>query len=81
MEVMANAIEIDLLLTDVVLYGGMDGTRIHQQAKEQHPDLRCLFMSGYAALPETTLPDGADLLAKPIDIAKLAISLRSALAV
>ncbi len=80
LEVLATAPEIDLFLSDVVLPGGMNGPEIYQQVREQYPDLRCLFMSGYASTSEQTLVDGIDLLRKPIDIAKLAQKLRLTLA-
>jgi CheY-like chemotaxis protein len=79
LEVLADSPRIDLLLSDVVLPHGMSGPEIYQQAKEQHPDLRCLFMSGYPVTPEKTLPGGSDLIRKPFSIAELAKRLRSAL--
>ena len=69
--ILADSSNIDLLLSDVVLPGGMNGPEIYRQTKDQHSDLRCVFMSGYAATLEGKLPGGADLLSKPIDIAEL----------
>ena len=77
--VLADSPEIDLLLSDVVLPRGMSGPEIYQQVKEQHPDLRCLFMSGYPVTPERTLPGSNNLIRKPFKIAELAKRLRSAL--
>jgi CheY-like chemotaxis protein len=39
--------EIDLLLTDVVM-PGTSGVELARQAREGHPKLRSLFMSGYS---------------------------------
>ncbi len=77
--VLADSGEIDLLLSDVVLPGGMNGPQIYQQGREQRPDLRCLLMSGYAVTPEGTLPEGVDLLGKPFRLVELAKRLRSVL--
>jgi PAS domain S-box-containing protein len=37
----------DLLFTDFVLYGGMDGRELAARAAERVPDLKILFTSGY----------------------------------
>ena len=57
----------------------MNGPEVYRQAKELQPDLRCLFMSGYAVPPEGPLPENIDLLRKPFKIAELAGRLQSAL--
>ena len=47
LEVMANSEQgIDLLLTDVVM-PEKSGAELAREARERHPKLRCLFMSGY----------------------------------
>jgi PAS domain S-box-containing protein len=47
LEVMANSEQgIDLLLTDVVM-PEKSGAELVREARERHPKLRCLFMSGY----------------------------------
>jgi YesN/AraC family two-component response regulator len=43
----ASEPEIDLLLTDVVM-PGTSGTELARQGQQGHPNLRSLFMSGYA---------------------------------
>src|SRR5262245_57319443 len=39
---------VDLLLTDVVLTGGMNGLEVAEQARLLRPGLSVLFMSGYS---------------------------------
>lgn len=73
---------IDLLLSDVLL-PGMNGFALARQARELRPELRTLFMSGYAesALAELDLAEGEiDLIRKPFRKAELAARLRTALA-
>ena len=47
LEVLGQEGKIDLLLSDVVLPGGMRGPEVAIKAKEDQPDLKVLFMSGY----------------------------------
>jgi len=38
----------DLLFTDVVLPGSMNGVQIAEQAKQLHPNIEVLYTTGYA---------------------------------
>ena len=71
-EIANNAGEIDLLLFDVVLPGGMSGIDISYLIRKQLPNLKYLFMSGYNSFPDLKLPEGAEIISKPVDISKLA---------
>ncbi len=66
----------DVLLTDVVLPGGMNGVQLATAALERRPELRVLLMSGYAeqALEQKDFP--ALLLHKPFRRRELAEKLR-----
>jgi len=58
---------IDLLLTDLVMFG-QSGFKLFEQAKVRCPNLRSLFMSGYAGdLPDlqSGLISERAFLAKP----------------
>ena len=58
----------DLLLTDVILPGSMQGNELAQAACELRPDLRVLYMSGYAResfAHAGRLEEGVDYLPKP----------------
>jgi CheY-like chemotaxis protein len=39
----------DLLLTDIVMPGELQGTTLARTLRENHPALRVIFMSGYAS--------------------------------
>ncbi|MBR0965760.1 response regulator [Bradyrhizobium diazoefficiens] len=73
--------DIRLLLTDVVMPGGMFGPELARQAMLLRPDLKVLFTSGYTQDPVKT-PDGIDarILTKPFKRKDLAAMLRSAMA-
>ena len=74
--------DVDLLLSDVVLPGGMSGRALAEAARIIRPDLRVLFMSGYTK--DTFAVDGhpepgEQLLVKPFRSIDLAQSIRRAL--
>ncbi|MBC3954508.1 hybrid sensor histidine kinase/response regulator [Pseudomonas triticifolii] len=65
---------IDLLITDVGLPGGMNGRQVADAARAVRPDLKILFVTGYAenaALAHDTLEPGMYVLPKPFSIAAL----------
>ncbi|MBR1172494.1 PAS domain S-box protein [Bradyrhizobium sp. KB893862 SZCCT0404] len=75
--------EIDLLFTDVIMPGAMNGRQLADEAARRRPDLKTLFTSGYtenAIVHHGRLDSGVLLLAKPYRKSELARMLRTALA-
>jgi PAS domain S-box-containing protein len=72
---------IDLLFTDVVMPGALNGADLAKAALERRPELRVLFTSGYTTrLVEKEWPaERADLLRKPYRSIDLAQRVRAAL--
>jgi PAS domain S-box-containing protein len=73
---------IDLLFTDVVLPGGLNGQQLAQRAVEMHPHLRVLFATGYARdaiVHDGRLDSGVQLITKPFVYSELAARLRTVL--
>jgi PAS domain S-box-containing protein len=73
---------IDLLFTDVVLPGDMNGADVAQAAALRHPRLRTLYTSGYprnAIVHHGRLDPGVDLLPKPFTYHDLAAKVRQVL--
>ncbi len=74
--------EIDLLFSDVVLPGGMNGQQLAQQAVVLHPRLKVLFATGYARdviVHHGRLDPGVELITKPFAFDDLAARIRSVL--
>jgi signal transduction histidine kinase len=73
----------DLLLTDVVLPGGMSGRDVANAAVRMVPTLRVLFASGYPGnvlLENGRMVPGAELVGKPFRRVQLAARIRTQLA-
>ncbi len=74
--------EIDLLLTDIVMPDGVNGSQLAQKLLGDRPDLKVIFTSGYSAGvvgKELTLQEGYNYLQKPFDPNKLAETIRKRL--
>jgi signal transduction histidine kinase/ActR/RegA family two-component response regulator len=61
----ASAHLIDLLLTDVVMPGEMDGLALAQFARRTFPGLKIILMTGYAEQLETISRQGYEIIPKP----------------
>ncbi|MEP7226786.1 MAG: PAS domain S-box protein [Gemmatimonadales bacterium] len=73
--------EIDLVLTDLIM-PGMGGHELVERLRARHPDLRVLFMSGYADKPmpnNGTARSGTAYLEKPFTVELLMQRLREVL--
>ena len=47
LEALASGAQIDLLFTDVVMPGGLNGREVAHEARKLRPGLKVLFTSGY----------------------------------
>jgi PAS domain S-box-containing protein len=71
---------IDLLLTDVVMPGGMGGIELAREAVQRRPALRVLLTSGYAEVLASSPGISAELLQKPYRFEELVRKLDALLA-
>jgi PAS domain S-box-containing protein len=82
LEALNGSHQIDLLLTDVVMPGGMNGRQLADKAVSHRPDLRVLYMTGYtrnAILHQGRLDRGTNLISKPFSFEELASKVRQVL--
>jgi len=73
---------VDLLLTDLVLPGGMSGSELALAGKGSHPEIKILLMSGYAdegAPTDIHCGENVEFLKKPFTKDLLARTVRDAL--
>ena len=73
--------EIDLLFTDVVLSGGMNGRQLADEAIRRRPGLKVLFTTGYArnAIVHGQLDIGVQMIGKPFSFRELGAMVRELL--
>jgi PAS domain S-box-containing protein len=79
---MRQGSEFDLLFTDVVLPGSMNGVEIAEQARQIQPSIKILFTTGYArsaALVDAPDDVHTNLIKKPYHLNDLHSKIRAAL--
>ena len=81
LDLVRSPLAFDLLLTDVVMPGGMTGYELARQARVIRPELRVLFTSGYTELAASSGQkiESGPLLSKPYRKADLARAIRAVL--
>jgi two-component system, cell cycle sensor histidine kinase and response regulator CckA len=79
LDVLARGEPIDLLISDVVM-PGMDGPTMVREARKSRPELKILFISGYAEeqLRKSIDIENVNFLPKPFSVTELAEAARRA---
>jgi PAS domain S-box-containing protein len=75
LKILQTSARIDLLVTDVGLPGGLNGRQMADAARQFRPDLKVLFITGYAenaVLSHGHLAPGMHVLTKPFAIDRIA---------
>jgi len=79
LKLLQSNVRIDLLISDVGLPGGMNGRQMADAARQARPDLKVLFITGYAensVIGNGRLEPGMQVLTKPFAIETLAARVR-----
>jgi signal transduction histidine kinase len=79
LKILQSRKRIDLLVTDVGL-PGLNGRQLADQARVKRPDLKVLFITGYAenaTLANGFLDPGMEMITKPFAVEALATKIRS----
>lgn len=79
LRIVESCARIDLLLTDVGLPGGMNGRQLADAARRHRPDLKILFLTGYAenvAANDGRMVQGMEVMTKPFALDVLAAKVR-----
>ena len=81
LELTRGGLEFDLLLTDVIMPGGVTGYQLADELRADRPDLKILFTSGYTELAASNGSSARNdpLLSKPYRKQDLGRAVRSAL--
>jgi CheY-like chemotaxis protein len=75
LKILQSDARIDLLITDVGLPGGLNGRQVADAARRSRPELKVLFITGYAenaAVGNGHLEAGMSVVTKPFALADLA---------
>ena len=83
LKVLQSDVRIDLLVTDVGLPGGMNGRQMADAGRDRRPDLRVLFITGYAensVIGHGHLEPGMQVLTKPFAMEALAARIKELIA-
>jgi CheY-like chemotaxis protein len=78
LKILQSAERIDLLVSDIGL-PGLNGRQVAEAARERRPDLKVLFITGYAenaAMANGFLEPGMEMVTKPFAVDALAARIR-----
>jgi PAS domain S-box-containing protein len=79
LKILQSDTRIDLLITDVGLPGGFNGRQVADAARQTRPDLKVLFVTGYAdnaVIGNGHLDPGMQVITKPFPMTTLALRVR-----
>jgi CheY-like chemotaxis protein len=81
--ILRESTRIDLLVSDIGLPGGLNGRDVADKARLLRPDMKVLFITGYAEttiLAQGKLKTGMRIMSKPFTMEELGHQVRAMLA-
>jgi CheY-like chemotaxis protein len=82
LDILGRGHEVDLLFTDVVMPGGVNGRQLADEAVLRQPRLKVLFTTGYtrnAIVHQGRLDPGVEMIGKPFTFQELGTKIRALL--
>ena len=79
LEMIQSGVSVDLLLSDVMMPGSMNGFELAREVRKLYPWMPVIFMSGSTFQDEQIAEIGGPLLAKPVSGTNLARAINLAL--
>jgi two-component system, NtrC family, sensor kinase len=70
--------EVDLLFSDILMRGGMNGLDLAQEVRRRFPGMVVLLTTGYSSSAQQAVREGFEVLQKPYDLAALNRALAAA---
>jgi CheY-like chemotaxis protein len=78
LEILQSNPGVDVLFTDIIMPGGLNGFRLAERARQAVPGLKVVFTSGYteSSLPiDEQLAEDMSMLTKPFEVSQLAAAM------
>jgi CheY-like chemotaxis protein len=75
----ANDAKMDLLLTDIIMPGGLNGRELADRLSREQPGLKVILMSGYSADRLGRIQPSSHILHKPFSLENLTETVRQCL--
>jgi two-component system NtrC family sensor kinase len=69
---------IDVMFSDILMPGGMNGLELARRVRRRFPDIAVLLTTGYSSSAQDAVAQGFEVLQKPYDLAALQRALRQA---
>jgi two-component system NtrC family sensor kinase len=78
LELLGNDSKIDLVFSDILMPGGMNGVELGEAIRRRYPAIPVLLATGYSERARDAVQQGFVVLQKPFDLSALEQALREA---
>ncbi|HEU4517337.1 MAG TPA: response regulator, partial [Steroidobacteraceae bacterium] len=72
LDILSDGRGFDVVLSDVMMPGGMNGVDLARVIRERRPDIPVVLTTGYIEAARTAMAEGLEVLVKPFQIEALA---------
>ena len=75
LDALAEARDIDIVFSDVMMPGGMNGVELAREIRKRSPDLPIVLTTGYIEMARSAVTEGLEVLVKPYPLEVLSRTL------